>query len=534
MKSELKNLFSRAAAMLLMMLLTTASAWAKDFSGGELYTLQEFQYGKFEARMMMAAASGTVSSMFLYQDDCEIADGRPWVEVDMEVLGKNPGSFQSNIITGKAGAQVTSEKHHTVSPAADQAFHTYAIEWTPDYVRWTVDGVEVRKTKTGVNDNKNQVANLTGTQRLHFNLWSSESAEWVGQFDESKLPLFQFINWVKVYKYTPGAGPGGSDFTLDWTDNFDTFDGSRWGKGDWTFDGNRVDLTDKNIYCRDGMLILALTRKGQENFNGSVPDDVIDSGICGDPEVSSGQNVTWKLTGDGVLTISGTGAMANYDSSSDHPWSAFHSDITTAVIGDGVTSIGRRAFADCANLTSVTLPAGVEELGDDAFEGYNANLIIYVPLDEYDNYCNSWPAYADIIQPIGAIPYIAADGTKQYCAEFTELTGSETSLAAGTYLVASDITYDHTLKIGGNVTLILKDGCTMNVGTSNESRINGIGIRRDGGEQSLTITSQSLGDDMGELNIYTDNGYNSIVAYAVTINGGNVTIDANGNFSTGI
>jgi len=45
------------------------------------------------------------------------------------------------------------------------------------------------------------------------------------------------------------------------------------GKGDWTFDGNRVDLTDKNIYSKDGMLILALTRKGQESFNGQVPKD---------------------------------------------------------------------------------------------------------------------------------------------------------------------------------------------------------------------------------------------------------------------
>jgi beta-glucanase (GH16 family) len=247
--------------------IAAVATMAKDFSGAELYTLKEVQYGKFEARMKMAAASGTVSSMFLYQNGSEIADGRPWVEVDIEVLGKNPGSFQSNIITGKAGAQKTSEKHHSVNPATDQAFHTYGLEWTPNYVRWTVDGHEVRKTEGG------QVSDLKGTQGLRFNLWSSESAEWVGNFDQSKLPLFQFINWVKVYKYTPGQGEGGSDFTLDWTDNFDTFDASRWGKGDWTFDGNRVDLTDKNIYSRDGMLILALTRKGQESFNGQVPRD---------------------------------------------------------------------------------------------------------------------------------------------------------------------------------------------------------------------------------------------------------------------
>ena len=258
---------------------------AKDFSGAELYTLQEYQYGKYEARMKMAAASGTVSSMFLYQNGSEIEDGRPWVEVDIEVLGKNPNSFQSNIITGKAGAQVTSEKHHAVNPAADQSFHTYAIEWTPNYVRWTVDGNEVRKTEGG------QVSNLTGTQGLRFNLWSSESADWVGHFDESKLPLFQFINWVKVYKYTPGQGENGSDFTLDWSDNFDRFDGTVWGKGDWTFNGNRVDLTDKNIYSRDGMLILALTRKGSENFNGRVPkDEEGDKQFNGNAPTSSSSN----------------------------------------------------------------------------------------------------------------------------------------------------------------------------------------------------------------------------------------------------
>lgn len=253
--------------------IAAAATMAKDFSGAELYTLDEYQYGKYEARMKMAAISGTVSSMFLYQNGSEQASAERWVEVDIEVLGKNPSSFQSNIITGKAGKQVTSEEHHTVSPAADQGFHTYGIEWTPKYVRWTVDGVEVRKTETGVNDNKNQVANLIGTQGLRFNLWSSEDPGWVGQFDESKLPIFQFINWVKAYKYTPGAGENGSDFTLDWTDNFDSFDNSRWGKGNWSFDGNRVDLTPNNIYSRDGMLILALTRKGQESFNGQVPKD---------------------------------------------------------------------------------------------------------------------------------------------------------------------------------------------------------------------------------------------------------------------
>ena len=282
---------------------------AKDFSGAELYTNKEFTYGKFEARMKMAAASGTVSSMFLYQNGSEQASAQRWVEVDIEVLGKSPNSFQSNIITGKAGAQVTSEKHHQVNPAADQGFHTYGLEWTPDYVRWTLDGQEVRKTNKG--DNKNQVENLIGTQGLRFNIWSSESAEWVGQFDESKLPLFQFINWVKVYKYTPGQGENGSDFTLDWTDNFDSFDSGRWSKGNWTFDGNRVDLTPNNIYTRDGMLILALTRKGQESFNGQVPVDNEPS------PTSSSSSVTPPSSSSVVPPSSSSSAVVPPSSSSE-------------------------------------------------------------------------------------------------------------------------------------------------------------------------------------------------------------------------
>ena len=43
----------------------TATVCAKQYSGAELYTNDTWMYGKFEARMQMAAGSGTVSSMFL-------------------------------------------------------------------------------------------------------------------------------------------------------------------------------------------------------------------------------------------------------------------------------------------------------------------------------------------------------------------------------------------------------------------------------------------------------------------------------------
>ena len=94
------------------------------------------------------------------------------------------------------------------------------------------------------------------------------------------------------------------------------------------------------------------------------------SGTCGD-------NLTWELT-DGVLTISGTGAMSNYTSSSS-PWYSYRSSITSVVIEEGVTNIGNYAFYNCTGLTSVTIPNNVTSIGDEAFSGCTSLTSIEIP-----------------------------------------------------------------------------------------------------------------------------------------------------------
>ena len=85
------------------------------------------------------------------------------------------------------------------------------------------------------------------------------------------------------------------------------------------------------------------------------------SGTCG-------TNLTWSLdTSTGVMTISGAGYMDGYESYKDVPWYPYADSINSAVIKDGVKSVGDLAFIFCENMTIVTLGNSVETIGDDAF-----------------------------------------------------------------------------------------------------------------------------------------------------------------------
>ena len=92
---------------------------------------------------------------------------------------------------------------------------------------------------------------------------------------------------------------------------------------------------------------------------------VVDSGSCG----KNGDNVTWKLTSEGTLTISGTGDMADFDywNGNGAPWLRVRLQAKKVIIQDGVTSIGSYAFYDCDALANVIISNGLTNIGNYAF-----------------------------------------------------------------------------------------------------------------------------------------------------------------------
>ena len=89
--------------------------------------------------------------------------------------------------------------------------------------------------------------------------------------------------------------------------------------------------------------------------------------------------LTWTLTADGTLTISGTGAMKDYNAAENLSPAYMNSDVKKVVIEDGVTSIGELAFFKCSSLTNITIPDSVTCIEYAAFHGCSSLSSITIP-----------------------------------------------------------------------------------------------------------------------------------------------------------
>ncbi len=80
-----------------------------------------------------------------------------------------------------------------------------------------------------------------------------------------------------------------------------------------------------------------------------------------------GESIEWSLE-NGVLTISGTGALPDWNSNTDVPWCDVVAGVKSISVSDGITAIGSNAFYGCINLAEVRLPLGITKVGDSAFK----------------------------------------------------------------------------------------------------------------------------------------------------------------------
>ncbi len=143
--------------------------------------------------------------------------------------------------------------------------------------------------------------------------------------------------------------------------------------------------------------VLTLSMASCGNTSGSVPDAESASGAV------EGASINWSYDEKSkTLTLTGTGAMPDFESSEKVSWYAVRHSVEKIAIADGITSlgnyafyyspkltevnipasvasVGKLAFAFCSSLKAVTLPDALTYIGDSAFEGCRSLEGIYVP-----------------------------------------------------------------------------------------------------------------------------------------------------------
>ena len=220
---------------------------AQNYRGSELRSLEPVLYGKFETRIKPAQGDGLVSSFFTFNDSC--CGTSPWNEIDIEILGRYDRVIDMNTITWGQSSHV---RQHYVPFNPHEGFHIYGFEWTPNYVAWFIDGVEVyRQTESHIQE-------MAYHQKIMMNIWNPVYDDWVGVWDERILPRFSYYDYVSYASYTPGEGNMGTDqnFTFQWQDDFDFFDSTRWEKShNHTFGGNQALFIEENIVYENGYMI---------------------------------------------------------------------------------------------------------------------------------------------------------------------------------------------------------------------------------------------------------------------------------------
>ncbi|MCD8049978.1 MAG: glycoside hydrolase family 16 protein [Clostridia bacterium] len=147
-----------------------------------------FTYGYFEARLKMPKGKGMWPAWWM------LKDGWP-PEIDMlEILCSNPTKLHVNYHYGSSWDKEQShEQVLDLGFDSTDDFHTYGFEWTPDYMKYYVDGVQVGSTYT----NKSAIAQSTGMYMI-LNLAIDG---WDGTPDETtEWPALYQCDYVRVWQ----------------------------------------------------------------------------------------------------------------------------------------------------------------------------------------------------------------------------------------------------------------------------------------------------------------------------------------------
>ena len=165
---------------------------------------RDWTYGRIEVRAQLPSGTGTWPAIWMLPTNSSYGNGG-WPdtgEIDiMEHVGHNPGHIHATIHTDAYNHAIGTQRGgKTVIADVSEAFHTYALEWTPEKLVFSIDENEFW-TYSRV---RNNWQGWPFDKDFHVVINIAIGGTWGGQqgIDDSIFPQKMLVDYVRVYRYT--------------------------------------------------------------------------------------------------------------------------------------------------------------------------------------------------------------------------------------------------------------------------------------------------------------------------------------------
>lgn len=169
------------------------SLGVRDYTAASICSQDQYLFGKFEATIQASSVPGVVTGFFLHRNS-------PRQEIDIEIAGNRPDRLLINVFYNPGGEGANFDYGYRGTPSyidlgfdASKASHRFAIEWSPNEIRWFVDDNLIHRRVVW---DPTLIPHLPMT--LHVNNWVSRSTQLAGRINNRYLPTASIVGEIAI------------------------------------------------------------------------------------------------------------------------------------------------------------------------------------------------------------------------------------------------------------------------------------------------------------------------------------------------
>jgi len=183
----------------LLIIAREESYLGQDYTSARIVTrgLYQPQYGRIEARIKLPTGQGLWPAFWLLGIDIAAVGWPQCGEIDiMEYRGQQPTVVHGSLHgPGYSGGQAITDSYILPNDRFDAGFHTFAVEWRSNSIRWFVDGQRYQTINKGDQD-----GDWVFDRPFYIILNVAVGGNYVGPPDQNTVfPQTMVVDWVRVY-----------------------------------------------------------------------------------------------------------------------------------------------------------------------------------------------------------------------------------------------------------------------------------------------------------------------------------------------